>query len=117
MPYEVGLDAVEELKKLVPAGATMAQFALRWILMDDAVTVVIPGAKNKAQAEANSAAARLPALSADVMAAAKTGLRRRASPSMCISCGERRWFCLRRLRRSPLSPCGRGFSALASQAA
>ena len=71
MPYEVGLDAVEELKKLVPAGATMAQFALRWILMNEAVTVVIPGAKNKAQAEANSAAASLPALSADVMAAAK----------------------------------------------
>ncbi len=72
VPYEIGLDAVEELKKLVPAGASMAQFALRWILMNDAVTVVIPGAKNKAQAEANSAAADLPALSADVMAAAKT---------------------------------------------
>jgi aryl-alcohol dehydrogenase-like predicted oxidoreductase len=71
VPYEVGLDAVEELKKLVPAGASMAQFALRWILMADAVTVVIPGAKNKAQAEANSAAASLPALSAEVMAAAK----------------------------------------------
>ena len=71
VPYEVGLDAVEELKKLVPAGATMAAFALRWILMNQAVTVVIPGAKNKAQAEANSAAADLPALSADVMAAAK----------------------------------------------
>ena len=71
MPYDVGLAAVEELKKLVPAGATMAAFALRWILMADAVTVVIPGAKNKAQAEANSAAADLPALSAEVMAAAK----------------------------------------------
>ena len=71
VPYEVGLDAVEALKALVPAGATMAAFALRWILMAEAVTVVIPGAKNKAQAEANSAAAALPALSADVMAAAK----------------------------------------------
>ncbi len=71
VPYEVGLDAVDELKKLVPAGATMAAFALRWILMNEAVTVVIPGAKNKAQAEANSAAAALPALSAEVMAAAK----------------------------------------------
>jgi aryl-alcohol dehydrogenase-like predicted oxidoreductase len=72
VPYEVGLDAVEELRKLVPAGATMAAFALRWILMNEAVTVVIPGAKNKAQAEANSAAAALPALSPQVMAAAKT---------------------------------------------
>ncbi len=71
VPYEVGLDAVEDLKALVPAGATMAAFALRWILMNEAVTVVIPGAKNKAQAEANSAAASLPALSPQVMAAAK----------------------------------------------
>ncbi len=71
VPYDVGLAAVDGLKKLVPAGATMAQFALRWILMNEAVTTVIPGAKNKAQAEANSAAADLPPLSADVMAAAK----------------------------------------------
>ena len=71
VPYDVGLAAVEELRKLVPAGATMAAFALRWILMNEAVTVVIPGAKNKAQADANSAAAGLPALSADVMAAAR----------------------------------------------
>ena len=80
VPYEVGLDAVEELKKLVPAGATMAQFALRWILMNQAVTVVIPGAKNKAQAEANSAAAALPALSSDVMAAAKQIYDTRIAP-------------------------------------
>ncbi len=72
VPYEVGLNAVEELRRLVPAGATMAGFALRWILMNEAVTVVIPGAKNKAQAEANSAAAALAPFSADVMAAAKT---------------------------------------------
>jgi aryl-alcohol dehydrogenase-like predicted oxidoreductase len=71
VPYEVGLDAVEELRKLVPEGATMAAFALRWILMNEAVTVVIPGARNKAQAQANSAAAALAPLSAQVMAAAK----------------------------------------------
>ncbi len=46
VPFEVGLQAVEEVRKLVPAGATMAAFALRWILMSDAVTVVIPGARN-----------------------------------------------------------------------
>lgn len=62
VPFETGLQAVEELKKLVPQGATMAQFALRWILMDPAVTVVIPGARNAAQAKANAEAAALPAL-------------------------------------------------------
>jgi aryl-alcohol dehydrogenase-like predicted oxidoreductase len=50
VPYDVALDAVEELRPLVPAGATMAAFALRWILMEEAVTVVIPGAKTPAQA-------------------------------------------------------------------
>ena len=55
--YETGLQAVEELRPLVPAGATMAQFALRWILMNDAVTCAIPGAKRPAQAEDNIRAA------------------------------------------------------------
>lgn len=68
VPYDVGLEAVELLRPLVPAGATMAQFALRWILMQDAVTVTIPGAKNKNQAEDNAAAAALAPLSSDVMA-------------------------------------------------
>ncbi len=88
VPYEVGLDAVEALRKLVPAGASMAAFALRWILMAEAVTVVIPGAKNKAQAEANSAAASLPALSADVMAAAKKVYDERIAQATCISSGR-----------------------------
>ena len=47
--YETGLAAVEELQALVPAGMTMAQFALRWILMFDAVTCAIPGAKRPAR--------------------------------------------------------------------
>ncbi|MCV3764419.1 aldo/keto reductase [Rhizobium sp. TRM95796] len=71
VPYEVGLAAVERLRPLVPGGATMAQFALRWILMNDAVTVVIPGAKNEAQAEDNAQASALPALSDEVMAEVK----------------------------------------------
>ena len=54
VPYEVGLAAVEELRKLVPAGATMAQFALRWILMFDAVTCAIPGAKRPARPKTTS---------------------------------------------------------------
>ncbi|MBB3657554.1 aryl-alcohol dehydrogenase-like predicted oxidoreductase [Rhizobium sp. BK650] len=71
VPFEVGLQAVEEVRKLVPAGASMAAFALRWILMADAVTVVIPGARNAEQAKANAAAADLAPLSADVMAATR----------------------------------------------
>jgi aryl-alcohol dehydrogenase-like predicted oxidoreductase len=50
----------------------MAQFALKWILMEDAVTVVIPGAKNRKQAEDNAAASALAPLSADVMAEVRT---------------------------------------------
>src|SRR6266536_3241326 len=65
--YEIGLQAVEELRQLVPPGATMAQFALRWILMFPEVTTVIAGAKNPRQAEENSQAALLPPLSAETM--------------------------------------------------
>ncbi len=69
VPYEVGLEAVEALRPLVPASVAMAQFALRWILMFDGVTTVIPGAKSPAQAQSNAAASDLPALPADTMAA------------------------------------------------
>jgi aryl-alcohol dehydrogenase-like predicted oxidoreductase len=62
VPFDVGLAAVEELRPLVPSGATMAQLALRWILMFDAVTCAIPGAKTPVQARDNAAAADLPAL-------------------------------------------------------
>jgi len=67
--YERGLAAVEELKALVPEDATMAQLALRWILMFDAVTCAIPGAKNIGQVESNVNAAELPPLTAEQMAA------------------------------------------------
>ncbi|MDT3376176.1 aldo/keto reductase [Labrys neptuniae] len=62
VPYDVALAAVEEIRPLVPDGMTMSQFALAWILADDAVTTVIPGAKNAAQATANAAASDVPAL-------------------------------------------------------
>ena len=71
VPYDVGLEAVEELKALCPDGMTMAQFALRWILMFDAVTCAIPGAKRPSQAEQNAAAADFPALSGETMAAVR----------------------------------------------
>ena len=71
IPYDIGLQAVEELRPLVPAGATMAQWALRWILMFDAVTVAIPGAKNVQQAAGNAGAMDLPPLTEVQMAAVK----------------------------------------------
>jgi len=69
--FETGLRAVEELKKLIPADATMAQFALRWILMFDAVTCAIPGAKRPSQVEENVRASGLPPLSEGQMAAVR----------------------------------------------
>jgi aryl-alcohol dehydrogenase-like predicted oxidoreductase len=65
--YDTGLQAVEELRALVPQGATMAQFALRWILMYPEVSTVIAGAKNPQQAEDNTRAADLPPLSEETM--------------------------------------------------
>jgi aryl-alcohol dehydrogenase-like predicted oxidoreductase len=70
--YEVGLHAVDELKAIQPAGMSMAQFALRWILMFDAVTCAIPGAKRPAQAEENFTAADLAPLTEETMAQARS---------------------------------------------
>ena len=71
VPYDVGLEAVERLRPLVPAGATLAQLALRWTLMFEAVSCAIPGAKTPRQARENAAAADLPPLSPETMAAVK----------------------------------------------
>jgi aryl-alcohol dehydrogenase-like predicted oxidoreductase len=68
VPFDVGLEAVERLRPLVPPGATLAQLALRWILMFEGVTCAIPGARTPAQARDNAAAAGLPALDGDTMA-------------------------------------------------
>jgi aryl-alcohol dehydrogenase-like predicted oxidoreductase len=65
--FETGLAAVEELRGLVPPDFSMAQMALRWILMFDAVTCAIPGAKRPAQAEDNIHAGDLTALSDSTM--------------------------------------------------
>jgi aryl-alcohol dehydrogenase-like predicted oxidoreductase len=69
--FETGLAAVEELRPLVPPGATLAQFALRWILMFEAVTCAIPGAKRPSQVEENVRAADLPPLTDAQMARAR----------------------------------------------
>ncbi len=71
VPYDLGLQVVDAIKPLKPAGMTMAQFALRWILMFDAVTCTIPGAKRPSQEEENAAAADLPSLSREVMDAVR----------------------------------------------
>jgi aryl-alcohol dehydrogenase-like predicted oxidoreductase len=65
--FKDGLKAVEELRPLVPAGMTMAQMALRWILMFPEVTCAVPGAKRPQQAEDNVSAADLPPLSEETM--------------------------------------------------
>ena len=65
--FETGLRTVEQLRPLVPQGATPAQLALRWILEFPAVTCAIPGAKRPAQVAENIAASDLPPLSADAM--------------------------------------------------
>jgi len=63
IPFNIGLDLVEELKKMVPEGMTLAQMSLRWILDFDAVTVVIPGSKSPLQIPDNASASHLPSLS------------------------------------------------------
>jgi aryl-alcohol dehydrogenase-like predicted oxidoreductase len=68
LDYDAGLQAVEALRPLVPPGQTMAQMALRWILMFPAVTCAIPGAKRPQQAEENIRAANLPPLSDSTLA-------------------------------------------------
>jgi aryl-alcohol dehydrogenase-like predicted oxidoreductase len=86
VPFEEGLAAVEELRPLVRRDETMAQFALRWILMNEAVTTVIPGARNAAQAKANADAAMLPPLDDRTMAAIAEIYQRRIAPHV-----EQRW--------------------------
>jgi aryl-alcohol dehydrogenase-like predicted oxidoreductase len=80
VPYEVGLQAVEELRPLVPPGATLAQLALRFILMSPDVTCAIPGAKTPEQARENVAAAALPPLTDEAMAHARLVYDRRIRP-------------------------------------
>ena len=67
--YATGLRAVGEIETLRPSKATMAQFALKWILMHDAVSTAIPGAKNSDQAVANAAASDLAQLDDATMTA------------------------------------------------
>jgi aryl-alcohol dehydrogenase-like predicted oxidoreductase len=67
--FNTGLEAVEEIRRLLPAGVSMSQFALRWILMFDAVTCAIPGGRRPEQVADNCHASDLPAITAETMAA------------------------------------------------
>jgi len=80
VPYDVGLEVVERLRPLVPAGATMSQMALRWTLMFEAVSCAIPGARTPQQARDNAAAADLPPLAPATMAAVRAVYDERLRP-------------------------------------
>ena len=78
--YQTGLEGVEELRQLVPHGISMSQFALRWILMFDAVTCAIPGGKQPEQVADNCHASDLPPVTDEGMAAARRIYDQKISP-------------------------------------
>lgn len=80
--YDVALDAVEALRPLVPKGTTLAQWALRWILMQEAVTCAIPGARRASQVEDNLAASELDEIPTDVMKQVARIYEERIKPSV-----------------------------------
>jgi len=78
--YATGLAAVEELKAVFPGAGALAAAALRWVLMFDAVSCVIPGASRPEQLRGNLGAAALPALTDEQMAAVRGVYERRIRP-------------------------------------
>ena len=82
LDYETGLQAVDELRPLVPPNATMAQMALRWILMWEAVSCAIPGAKRPSQVEENLRAVDLPPLPDEAMSQIRSTYERRVRPQV-----------------------------------
>ena len=82
LDYETGLQAVDELRALLPEGMTLTQMALRWILMFPAVTCAIPGAKRPSQVEENVSAADLPALSEETMSKVREVYERLVRPQV-----------------------------------
>jgi aryl-alcohol dehydrogenase-like predicted oxidoreductase len=86
VPFDVGLEAVRRLRPLVPADASMAQFALRWIIDQPGVSVVIPGARSAEQARGNAAAADLAPLSPETHAAVDEVYRELIAPHV-----QHRW--------------------------
>jgi aryl-alcohol dehydrogenase-like predicted oxidoreductase len=84
--YAIGLEAVDEMRKHLPAGISMSQFALRWILMFDAVTCAIPGGKRPEQVAENCSSSDLPPLTDEAMAEVGRVYREKIFPLV-----HRRW--------------------------
>jgi aryl-alcohol dehydrogenase-like predicted oxidoreductase len=84
--YDIALEAVEEIRRLVPERANMSQFALRWILMFEAVSCAIPGAKIVEQAADNCASSDLPPLSPETMASVESIYWQKIAPLV-----DQRW--------------------------
>ena len=84
--YGVALEAIEEIRGLLPRGTSMSQFALRWILMFEGVTCAIPGAKRPDQVQENCGASDLPPLSDEAMAGVRRIYEKRIAPLV-----EHRW--------------------------
>jgi aryl-alcohol dehydrogenase-like predicted oxidoreductase len=84
--YESGVEAAVEFAALAPEGFTPAQLALRWIIQQPGVITVIPGARSPEQARANAAAAALPDLSDETLAAIQDLYDRRIKEQV-----ENRW--------------------------
>ncbi|KIQ03451.1 aldo/keto reductase [Agrobacterium tumefaciens] len=80
VPYDVALQVIEDIRRLVPGDVTMAQFALRWILMNEAVSTVIPGAKNADQANGNASASGIEEISPSTMEQLKAIYENRIAP-------------------------------------
>jgi aryl-alcohol dehydrogenase-like predicted oxidoreductase len=80
--YELGLSVAEQLGALLPAGFTLAELALAWILSHDAVTTVIPGARRAAQVEENVRAADKPPLSPELLRKIAELYRARIQPEV-----------------------------------
>jgi len=78
--YETGLATVEELKKVFPDQPSLAPTALRWVLMFDEVSCVIPGASRPEQLESNIQAANMPALTPEQMQAVRDIYDQRIRP-------------------------------------
>jgi aryl-alcohol dehydrogenase-like predicted oxidoreductase len=80
--FDLGVEAAREFAALLPAGLAPAAAALRWVIDQPAVSVVIPGARNVTQARSNAGAAELPPLGADTMAAIAQLYDRRIRPDV-----------------------------------
>ena len=80
--FSVGLEAVEEIRPLLPAGVSMSQFALRWILMFEAISCAIPGGKRPEQVAENCRASSLPSLTPEAMAEVERIYKQKIGPQI-----------------------------------